>query len=144
MGAQQHSFHLSSSFDQRLSLVVVASLCFSSFMIWPYGESLSYLFCKALIFILCISYFSWQFWQLKYWSCQFILSAKGNGRLNQKHGFVIRGKPIITPFALMFDIQCGTEVKRLLVWADMLDDTSYRHLCRLLLQSYQSRLNPSL
>ncbi|QQX81449.1 hypothetical protein JK628_06190 [Shewanella sp. KX20019] len=141
MVAQQHSFHLSSSFDQRFSLVVVASLCFISFMVWPYGESFSYLFCKSLIFILSISYFSWQFWQLKHWSCQFILSAEGNGRLNQKQGFVIKGKPMITPFALMFDIQCETEVKRLVVWADMLDDTSYRHLCRLLLQSNQRRLN---
>ncbi|PKG76472.1 hypothetical protein CXF86_03140 [Shewanella sp. GutCb] len=141
MVAQQHSFYLSSSFGQRLSLVVIASICLISFLIWPYGESITYLLSKSLLFTLCIAYFSWQFWQLKHWSCQFVLSAEGNGRLNQQQCFVLKGKPIVTPFAVMFDIQCDTKVKRLVVWADMLNDTNYRHLCRLLLQSDQSQIN---
>ena len=140
MAAQQHSFSLYSSFGQRLSLAVVAAICLTSFLIWPYSESLVYLVSKALIFSLCCGFFAWQFWLLRFWSRQFILSADGNVRLNQQR-FVIKGRPIVTPFAVVFDIQSGCEEKRLVVWADMLNDTNYRHLCRLLLLSYRNRLH---
>lgn len=140
MAAQPHSFSLYSSFGQRLSLTVVAAICLTSFLIWPYSESLVYLVSKAVTFSLCCCFFIWQFWLLRYWSCQFILSADGSVRLNQQR-FVIKGKPIVTPFAVVFDIHCGRERKRLVVWADMLNDTNYRHLCRLLLLSYRNRLN---
>ncbi len=44
-------------------------------------------------------------------------------------------RPIVTPFILLFYIRIeGSRKKRLMiVWADMLNDTSFRHLCRLLL-----------
>ena len=90
---------------------------------------------------MCGGFFIWQFWQLKNWYCQFILSAEGYGRLNQRQSFVVEGKPIVTPFAVIFDIRLknNANIKRLVIWRDMLDDTNYRHLCRLLLLAYRNR-----
>ncbi|MDB2386890.1 hypothetical protein N9W21_06060 [Shewanella sp.] len=133
MDAQQHSFCLYRSFDQRLSLVVVAAICLTSFLLWPYSDSPFYLTIKAICFILCSVFFVWQFWRLKDWSCQFLLSSDGHGKLGLRQRFVVTGKPLITPFAVLFDVQCEQDIKRLVVWRDMLDDTDYRHLCRLLL-----------
>ncbi|ACJ30469.1 Conserved hypothetical protein [Shewanella piezotolerans WP3] len=140
MAVQPHSFSLYSSFGQRLSLTVVAAICFTSFLIWPYSESLLYLVSKALTFSLCCCFFVRQFWLLRHWSCQFILSADGSVRIEQQC-FALKGRPIVTPFMVVFDIHCGSDEKRLVVWADMLNDTNYRHLCRLLLLSYRNRLN---
>ena len=140
MVAQQHSFSLYSSFGQRLSLAVVAAICLTSFLIWPYSESLFILVSKILTFTLCCSFFAWQYWRLRNWNCQFILSADGHGQLNQQQSFIVKGKPIVTPFAAIFDVDCEQEIKRLVVWRDMLDDTNYRHLCRLLLLAYRNRL----
>ncbi|MGS0694545.1 protein YgfX [Shewanella sp. 0m-4] len=132
MDVQQHSFDVRTSFGQRLSLAVIALICLSSFLIWPYAENISYILLKALLFIACCIFFIWQIWRLKTWRCRFVLRADGGGKLEGNIGFVVKGKPVITPFAVMFDISFAKRSTRLVVWADMLDDTNYRHLCRLL------------
>ncbi|WP_220764361.1 MULTISPECIES: protein YgfX [unclassified Shewanella] len=138
MDVQQHSFDLTSSNGQRLSLTVVALICLSSFLIWPYAENTLYILLKSLLFCACSGFFIWQLYRLKYWQCQFVLKADGAGRFKDGRDFVIQGKPVITPFAVMFDITIMGGKKRLVLWADMLDDTNYRHLCRLLQLAYQS------
>ncbi|WOT04344.1 protein YgfX [Shewanella youngdeokensis] len=137
MGVQQHSFSVTSSFGQRLSLAVLASVCLTSFCIWPSFDSSVYHSCRLLIFCCCLMFFIRVFWRLKYWRCQVLLSAEGHGVLNQQQRFIVTGKPIVTPFAVMFYVEYDGKVTRVVVWADMLNDTNYRHLCRLLLQSYQ-------
>lgn len=136
MDVQQHSFDVRSSNGQRLSLAVIAVTCLSSFLIWPYAENTFYIWFKFLVFTACCGFFIWQFYRLRYWRCQFVLKADGGGKLDHCMDFVISGKPVITPFAVMFDIAVMGKKKRLVLWADMLDDTNYRHLCRLLQLAY--------
>nr|WP_258405010.1 protein YgfX [Shewanella psychrotolerans] len=40
----------------------------------------------------------------------------------------------ISPFVVLFQMTVEQEKHLIVVWRDMLDDTSYRHLCRLLLR----------
>lgn len=139
MDVQQHSFNLISSNGQRLSLAIICAICLSSFFIWPYIENTFYLLVKYLIACVCIAFFIKQFIALRYWHCSFIVRSDGSGKLEQAGNFIVINKPFITPFALMFDIQLQHETKRVVVWADMLDDTNYRHLCRLLQLAAQAR-----
>ncbi|ABZ75644.1 conserved hypothetical protein [Shewanella halifaxensis HAW-EB4] len=132
MDVQQHSFDVCSSFGQRFSLTVIAFVCLSSFFIWPYAENTLYILFKGLLFITCCVFFVWQLWRLKEWRCRFVLRADGVGKLEGNVDFALIGKPVITPFAVMFDISLAKQSRRLVVWADMLDDTNFRHLCRLL------------
>ncbi|WP_299802109.1 protein YgfX [uncultured Shewanella sp.] len=132
MDVQQHSFDLNSSNGQRISLTVLSLICLSSFLIWPYAENTIYILLKLLLFSACCGFFIWQIYRLKHWQCQFMLKADGAGKFKNGTEFVLQGKPIITPFAVMFDITFTGGNKRLVLWADMLDDTNYRHLCRLL------------
>ncbi len=132
MDAQQHSFDVNSSFGQCLSLTVVSLVCLSSFVVWPYSDNLLYLCFKYLLFIICVSFFAWQLWRLRTWRCQFVLRSDGVGKLAGQTAFNVIAKPVITPFAVMFDIKLATQTRRIVIWADMLDDINYRHLCRLL------------
>ena len=132
MDVQQHSFDLTSSNGQRLSLTVVALICLSSFFIWPYAENTLYILLKFLLFSSCCVFFIWQIYRLKYWRCQFVLKADGKGKFTSGCDFVLQGKPVITPFAVIFDVAFAGGKKRFVLWADMLDDTNYRNLCRLL------------
>ncbi|MGS0679540.1 protein YgfX [Shewanella sp. 125m-7] len=139
MDVQQHSVDVRSSFGQCLSLAVIALVCLSSFLIWPYAENTLYSLSKSLLFIACSIFFMWQFWRLRKWRCSFVIRADSTGKLVGDMDFVLIGKPVITPFAVMFDVSSGHRQKRVVVWADMLDDTNFRHLCRLLQLATQSR-----
>ncbi|WP_076407702.1 protein YgfX [Shewanella sp. UCD-KL12] len=146
----RHSFTLTASFDQRLSLVVAACICLTSFLAWPYFGNAYFQLFKYLLFSLICLFFIYQFYQLKQWSCQFTLGDRGEGMLSIKapnryiadstqvaKKFKLIRKPVITSFIVLFYIQLeGSHRKRLMiVWADMLDDTGFRHLCRLLLNA---------
>ncbi|QFU21695.1 hypothetical protein FS418_07300 [Shewanella sp. YLB-09] len=151
MAEQHHNFNVSSSFDQRLSLVVFASVCLTSFLIWPYFDNLLYQVFKYVLLTACLVFFIYQFWRLNRWTCKFSLVSTGDGRViyptvNQLNSdcdeayfekFTLIKKPVVTPFVVQFYIQIeegNRSSKRMMfVWADMLDDTSYRNLCRLLL-----------
>ena len=150
MADQRHSFRLTSSFDQRLALVVLASICLCSFLAWPSLDHLIYLSIKYCAAGLTLVFFSYQFWQLTYWHCRFSLSRDGEGQIAfsvrsefaaedeiVSEKFTLVMSPIVTPLVVFFyvhtqDMPVGHR-RLVIVWADMLDDTSYRHLCRLLL-----------
>ncbi|MCL1144930.1 hypothetical protein L2747_02745 [Shewanella marinintestina] len=123
---------MSSSLGQCLSLAVISLVCLSSFVFWPYSESLIYLYFKYLLLTVCMSFFTWQLWHLRTWRCRFVLKSDGQGKLEGQTEFMVVARPVITPFAVMFDIKLATETRRIVIWADMLDDINYRHLCRLL------------
>ncbi|ABV35751.1 conserved hypothetical protein [Shewanella sediminis HAW-EB3] len=138
MAERLHSFSLKASFDQRLSLVVFCSVCLSSFLAWPDIDNFYYSFAKYLLFTLILLFFSYQFWSLNHWRCRFSLNVKGEGSLDEmirgeRKTFELSGRRIVTPFVSLFYIRTVSEKRLIIVWSDMLDDTSYRHLCRLLL-----------
>ncbi|MEI6858647.1 MAG: protein YgfX [Shewanella sp.] len=149
--AEPHlSFRLTSSFDQRLALVVLACVCLSSFLAWPSIDNFIYLSIKYCAVGLTLVFFFYQFWQLKYWYCRCSFSRDGRGliafRNRRRHTsvndtatekFTLVLSPLVTPLVVFFyihteDINVGHR-RLVIIWADMLDDTSYRHLCRLLL-----------
>ncbi|MCK8043676.1 hypothetical protein MSG37_02160 [Shewanella sp. 1CM18E] len=139
MDVQQHSFALQSSHGQRLSLAIISAICLSSIAVWPYLENPVYLTIKYLLIGACVCFFIWQFLRLKTWHCRFVMCSDGTGKLESQGNFVVINKPFITPLAVVFDIQLQNETKRLVIWADMLDDTNYRNLCRLLQLGVQAR-----
>lgn len=154
MADRRHSFRLTPSFDQRLALVVLASVCLSSFLVWPPLDNLIYLSIKYCAACLTLTFFSYQFWQLKHWYCRFSLGRDGEGRIvfgdksqltsvdeTAMEKFTLVLNPIVTPLVVFFyintqDMSVGRR-RLVIIWADMLDDTSYRHLCRLLLSNSQ-------
>jgi len=142
----RHSFHLIASFDQRLSLVVLACVCLTSFLAWPPIDNGYYQLAKWLFFMLILGFFLYQFWQLSRWECGFSLDVSGVGTLtvcaDLGKKFALRARQIVTPFVCLMFIELDSDSeawwhnrdKRLIIiWSDMLDDTDYRHLCRLLL-----------
>ncbi|RTR39031.1 hypothetical protein EKG38_08865 [Shewanella canadensis] len=140
MAERLHSFSLHASFDQRLSLVVFCGVCLTSFLAWPDIDNSYYSFAKYLFFTLLVLFFSYQFWSLNHWRCRFSLNAKGEGSLDERNNseresFVLSGRRFVTPFVSLFYIQTDSSKRLIIVWSDMLDDTSYRHLCRLLLSN---------
>ncbi|BAJ00901.1 protein YgfX [Shewanella violacea] len=144
------SFRLTSSFDQRLALVVLGSVCLSSFLAWPSLDNFIYLSIHYSTAGLTLAFFCYQFWQLKHWYCRFSLSRDGGGLIAfrdreqdaapviaDKVKFTLVSGPIVTPLVVFFyirtqDMEVGHR-RLVIIWADMLEDTSYRHLCRLLL-----------
>ncbi|RTR34683.1 protein YgfX [Shewanella atlantica] len=136
MAERLHSFSVNASFDQRLSLIVFCGVCLTSFLAWPDIDSFYYSFAKYLSFTLLVLFFCYQFWSLKHWRCRFSLNVKGEGSLdenNRSESFELVGRRLVTPFVSLFYIQTDSGKRLIIVWSDMLDDTSYRHLCRLLL-----------
>jgi toxin CptA len=144
---QTYLFNVKSSFLQKLALSLFTSLCLFSFSLWPTLNSLIYQIIKLSLVLSVAGFFIYQFWQLSRWKYQFTLDDAGQGILsvtesvpsasdiNQQH-FTQQRSAIVTPlFCLLFLEMTADnrQIKMILpVWRDMLDDTSYRHLCRLL------------
>lgn len=78
-------------------------------------------------------FFIYQFWKLNRWTCKFSLNAVGEGHLTDHGKFTLYKRAFVTPFVCFFYIQTDKEQRLIIIWSDMCDDTSYRHLCRLLL-----------
>ncbi|WP_326515449.1 MULTISPECIES: protein YgfX [unclassified Shewanella] len=133
MEEKQHSFSLISSFDQRFSLVVLACLCLTSFLAWPPFDNLFYHLTQVIFFSFMLLFFTAQFWKLNCWKCQFILNVAGEGSLAGVEKFTLYKRAFVSPFICLFYIETEKGLSLLMVWADMCDDISYRHLCRLLL-----------
>jgi toxin CptA len=130
---KQHSFSFTSSFDQRFSLVVVACLCLTSFLAWPLFDNLFYHLIKAALFAFMLLFFTYQLRLLNHWKCHFMLNGIGEGSLVGGDKFTLCNRAFVSPFVCVFYIQTVKGQKLFMVWSDMCDDTSYRHLCRLLL-----------
>lgn len=144
---QTYLFNVKSSFLQKLALSLFASLCLFSFTLWPTLNSLFYQIVTLLLAVNVAGFFIYQFWQLSRWKYQFMLDDAGKGilsvtesvlslsDLSQLH-FTQQRSAIVTPLCCLLFLEMtadNRQIKMILpVWRDMLDDTSYRHLCRLL------------
>ncbi len=130
---QRHSFILHSSFDQRLSLVILAAVCFTSFLAWPSIYHPAVTFLRYIIAIAMGIFFIMQWHRLKHWSFQFLIDGSGLVSCNGTRVKYQLKRLWISPFILAFQLHNEKQKRLVLVWRDMLDDTSYRHLCRHLL-----------
>lgn len=108
----------------------------ASFIAWPELDSILFnsLF-YALILLVPLGFF-WQLWTLKNWQCQIIIDGIFGGKLANEQLFIF-GKPaFICPLFCLLYLEFEDQSRQICcVWADMLDDTEYRTLCRLLNQS---------
>ncbi|MBB1439260.1 hypothetical protein H5202_11325 [Shewanella sp. SG41-4] len=133
-------FALSASFLQRAALMVAFAVVLTSFLAWPHFPSLIYRITQMSLFLSIIFIFVYSWRSLSNWRCLLTLGDKGSGTLLQGENgslnkIILTKKPFISPLlCVIFLQQAQTGDNRiLLVWSDMLDDTAYRNLCRLLL-----------
>lgn len=138
-GAQQYYFTLGASFNSWLTLIILSLALLSLFLAWPQSQ---FSWFNAL-FIFCLfitlGLISYLLWSHHHWFCHFSLNQNGSGMLDSNQAFVINTRPFITAFVSIIYIEItqpnANKVAMIWVWSDMLDDTSYRHLCRLLTQN---------
>lgn len=142
MPRQSYFFSIKTSLLQKLALLVLAGLCLFSFWLWPVLDNVIYQGIKILLALSVSAFFIQQFWQLPQWHWQFSLDDRGQGVVEAQGDepeniALVQYRPaIVTPLLcilfLVKDPQNQAVKVVLPVWVDMLDDTSYRHLCRLL------------
>lgn len=107
-------------------------LCCASFYYWPESSQPLYVLLKTLFFIATVAYFSYLFWQLRDWQCNFTLNVHGNiGYICQQRQLQL-GWYWCSPWLTLFYGRDEQGKCLFWVWSDMLTDTNYRHLCRLL------------
>ena len=135
----RHQFSLSASLLQRGALLIATAIILSSFLAWPDHPFVIFKLIQALLFCIITIIFIIGWRRLLRWQCIFSLGGKGVGTLKmgeygQTYRVSLAKKPFISPLLCFIYLQRETGEKRLLlVWRDMLDDTAYRNLCRLLL-----------
>lgn len=81
-------------------------------------------------------------WQLRHWHLSFVLSEKGEGRLPTGDHFYVLKNTLVTPFVCLIYARVDEQLRLWLIWADMLDEVNYRHLCRLLLRAKMLQTKP--
>ncbi|MGI1987354.1 protein YgfX [Shewanella glacialipiscicola] len=135
MADQHPSFSVKASLDQRLSLVVFVCVCSSAFLLWPQSDTIVLSLLKYFFIALVCIFLLWQLWRLQHWRLGFMLNDKGEGRLSTGEHFKVLKRTWVTPFVCLIYIEVDAEQRLLMVWADMLVDTDYRLLCRLLLRA---------
>ncbi len=135
-----YQFGLSASFLSRLALVCFFAVILCSFLAWPnLASSLAFYAQLLLIFLtLCLLVYCWR--KLTRWQCIFSLDKHGFAQIVEPSSQIYLvdfcRRALVNPlFCIMFlqDMHSG-ERRVLWVWHDMLTDTEYRTLCRLLLQ----------
>jgi toxin CptA len=144
-----YSFSLKSSRLQQGFLFGFGCLCVTSLWFWPSIDNAIYLGIKALTGLIILSGFVYQCYRLTQWRWDIRFDSAGDGELRHSltltsHSFIQDKPAIVTPvMCLLFltltsdqDKDKGKNHQRLLiVFVDMLNDTDYRHLCRILSQS---------
>lgn len=135
MAERLHSFQVTSSFDQRLSLVVFMCVSASSLLIWPRTELWFIALLQWGILALLLMLTLMWLWRLQQWHFRFALNSKGEGRLASGEHFGVLRRTWVTPFICLMYIKVDQQIRLIPLWADMFDDVEYRHLCRLLLQA---------
>ncbi|QDE30403.1 MULTISPECIES: protein YgfX [Shewanella] len=132
-------FALSASLLQRGAWLMSLAIVSSSFLAWPHYPSFIFYIVQTILFITIIIIFVLGWRRLSRWHCVFSLGNNGAGTLvlagnSEPNKFRLTKKPFISPLLCLLYLQLQTGEKQLLlVWRDMLDDTAYRNLCRLLL-----------
>ena len=134
---QTQQFSLSVSFLQRGALLILYAVVLSSFLVWPNSSNFFYEIFKCLVLALTIAIFIYCWRRLSGWSCVLSLEDNGSGTLTVdaiNHSIMLSRKAMISPlFCVVFLHNTHTDsAQMLVVWSDMLDDTHYRNLCRLL------------
>ena len=136
----QHQFGLSASFLSRLFLLCWFAILLCSFLAWPQWTSLIFLGIQLLLVLLTLGLLLYCWRKLTVWQCCLSLNHLGSITLSE-HGLsaarVVLSRPamVSTLVCVVFfqDVKSG-EKRWLWIWHDMLTDTEYRTLCRLLLQ----------
>jgi toxin CptA len=141
-----YSFSVKSSRLQQGFLFGFGCLCITSLWFWPSIDNVIYLGIKGLTGLIILSVFAYQGYRLTQWHWDIRINDTGEGEL--RHNLVlesqsfIQDKPaIVTPAVCVLFLSLTSEQgngagqinKRLLaIFVDMLNDTDYRHLCRIL------------
>ncbi|MDP5145186.1 protein YgfX [Shewanella holmiensis] len=127
---------LRASFHQYLCYWLIFAVVMTSFIAWPSLEStlLTLIFYGCIVVVIIV--FIRQLCRLRHWQCQIVLDGVSGGRLATEDLFKF-GKPaFICPLFCMLYLEFEDHSRQICcVWADMLDDTQYRTLCRLAQQS---------
>ncbi len=141
---QNHSFYIKSSLYQKLSLIAQAAFCLSTFYFWP--KSLDINAVKYLFIVLVLAYFVVAFYNLK--KLKISLSLYSDHCVKFPNDPAIYHQKVlwVSPLFCAFYVSANDELennkvkKRLIViWRDMLSETNYRHLSRLLLFNVTER-----
>ncbi|RJY06472.1 hypothetical protein D5R81_17670 [Parashewanella spongiae] len=111
--------------------------CFSSFQFWPDFHSFWFEFFKYIFLALLFGVFIYQFYRLKLWKYQFELSRNQEVRVVGDSSLYVAKKLWVAPWLCGFYVvnQNGKFMSLVFIFNDMLDDTDYRNLCRILLSS---------
>ncbi|WP_160053048.1 protein YgfX [Shewanella litoralis] len=136
----QHQFALSASFLYRFALVCFFAVILCSFLAWPASSSSLYLLIQLLLVMLTLGLLVYCWRKSSLWHCVFNVDKTGIAALSDAESEVclveFSRHPIVTPIVCVIflrETQTG-ENRWVWVWQDMLSDTEYRTLCRILLQ----------
>ncbi|MCL1149954.1 protein YgfX [Shewanella ulleungensis] len=136
----QHQFALSASFLFRFALVCAFAVMLCSFLAWPASSLSLYLFIQLLLAMLTLGLLIYCLRKLNLWYCVLCIDNSGRTTVSDavSKGCIVEFSrhPIVNPLVcVLFLREVKTGEKRWVwVWQDMLTDTEYRTLCRLLLQ----------
>ncbi|WP_428833046.1 protein YgfX [Mucilaginibacter ginsenosidivorans] len=127
---------LRASFHQYLCYWLIFFVVLTSFIAWPSLESTLLMLSFYGLILGVVLVFIGQLRRLKNWHCQIVLDGVSGGRLDTEALFRF-GKPaFICPLFCMLYLEFDDQSRQICcVWADMLDDSQYRTLCRLAKQS---------
>lgn len=131
-------FVLSASFNQYLCYWIMFAVVMTSFIAWPQIDSITLSITFYILISLVPVFFARQLWVLRKWQCQIIIDGKLGGRLENGQSFTFGKAAFICPLFCFLYLEFEDESRQIYcIWADMLDDTQYRTLCRLVNQSGQ-------
>ncbi|RYV01161.1 hypothetical protein SOPP22_16530 [Shewanella sp. OPT22] len=135
---QSHSFYLTSSLQQKLSKLVLAAFCLFTLYFWPQRFELWLI--QVVIAIAICSYFSYAIYRLKSYKCSFSLHSRNLFKFaNNPNEFeckVLWVSPLLCAFYILPNTEVEDQTGKsqfIIVWRDMLSDSNFRHLSRLLL-----------
>lgn len=115
--------------------MAVAFISLASFYWWPAAYIPEFILLKTLLFMLTAALFVRLQLKLNRWQASVILTDAGEITLNGRAANIDRS--MVTPLVcfIYFNIESarGTEQELVPVFRDMLTDSDYRRLCRLLL-----------
>ncbi len=133
MAVRRHNFYLRSSIQQRLSFLVVAALCLSSFLLWPKAYPDIFVWFKALTFVLVVVVLGRAFLRLVRWQVDLSLDEEGEyWLLNGSECELVRS--YVMPLMCLVYLKVDGQERLVMVFKDMLNEADYRALCRVLLR----------
>ncbi|RLV57772.1 hypothetical protein D5018_20775 [Parashewanella curva] len=124
---------------QRVAFIAFAALILSSFLAWPESEYFVFYVFQVTVFLFCLFCLINQFKTLHQWKLAFQLSELGEFRKYDTTSTYKIEKLWVSDWFCAFYLMSANSkgklkrVKTVFVFKDMLPDSSYRHLSRLLL-----------